>query len=244
MHQLLPEPAEIDPYEAHATAHRPAPDGRPWMALNMVTSADGATAVGGVSGKLGGDADLQVFRAIRAVADVIVAAAGTVRAEGYGPPRPSQAVQEARLARGQTRVPRLVVVSRTLELDEASPMFTDAAEPPLIFTVERAPADRVAALAPVADLRIAGTESVDFAVMAATLGDLGIRCAIVEGGAVLNGQLLAQGLIDELNLTLAAVLVGGESRRAIEGTVEAIEPLRLAHLWTEDDHLLARYVRA
>ena len=241
--QLLPEPAEIDPFEAHAGADRPPPPGRPWMALNMVASADGATSVDGVSESLGGPADFEVFKAIRAVADVIVAAAGTVRAEGYGPPKPSKAVQAARLARGQTRVPRLAVVSRTLELDEHSAMFTEADEPPLVFTTDDPPADRVAALEPVADLRAAGPGSVDFSAMAAILGELGVRCAVVEGGPALNGQLLAADLVDELNLTIAAVLAGGPSKRVVVSDVEAVHPLALAHLWESDGHLLARYVR-
>ena len=53
----------------------------------MVATVDGATAVDGRSGGLGGPADKGVFGAIRAVADVILVGAGTVRAERYGSPR-------------------------------------------------------------------------------------------------------------------------------------------------------------
>ena len=79
MRQLLPESAEVDPVAAHATAARPSPGHRPWVALNMVASVDGATAIDGVSGGLGGSGDTEVFRALRAIADVILVAAGTVR---------------------------------------------------------------------------------------------------------------------------------------------------------------------
>ena len=243
MRQLLPVPLDIDPLDAHAAAARPAPAHRPWVALNMVTSTDGATAVAGVSGALGGQADHQVFAAIRAVADVIVAAAGTIRAEGYGPPRPSDAAQAARVARGQAASPRIAVVSGSLDLDEHSSLFTEAVEPPLIFTVEQAPPDRVAALSPVAELRVTGEARVDLAAMLQDLGTLGARCAVVEGGPVLNGQLLAIDLVDELNLTLAPVLVGGHSRRAIVGDDETPRWMTLAHLWESDGELLARYVR-
>ena len=83
----------------------------------MVASVDGATAIDGVSGGLGGPADKQVFSAIRGVADVILAGAGTVRAERYGPPRTPPSIQAARRARGQAAKPRLAVVSRSLDLD-------------------------------------------------------------------------------------------------------------------------------
>ena len=144
MRQLLPEPAEVDPVAAHAAAVRPAPEGRPWVALNMVASVDGATALDGVSGGLGGPGDKAVFRALRGVADVILVAAGTVRAEGYGPPRTPPELQEARRARDQAPFPRIAIVSGSLGLDPTSRVFAEAPEPPLVFTGSEAPADRVA----------------------------------------------------------------------------------------------------
>lgn len=246
--QLLPEPAEIDPFIAHAAASRPAPEGRPWMALNMVASADGAIAVEGRSGGLGSDADHAVFRAIRGIADVIIAGAGTVRAEGYGPPRPSEAVQAARVARGQAPVPRLAIVSGSLDLDETEALFTEAQQRPLIFTGRSAGTDRpdrLDALRTVADVHLAGEGSdVDMTAMASQLGALGVRCAVVEGGPALNGHLLAHDLIDELNLTVAPVLVGGAERRAIVGATDHLARMDLAHLWESEGNLLARYVRA
>lgn len=245
MRQLLPVPAaDVDPFEAHARADRPTPPGRPWMALNMVTSTDGAIAIAGRSGSLGSEADHQVFRAIRAVGDVIIAAGGTVRAEGYGPPKPTEAVRAARVERGQAAYPRMAVVSGSLDLDETSSYFTEAPEPPLVYTVERAPEVRLAALRRVADVQVLGEESVDLTAMAAHLGSLGMRCAVVEGGGVLNGHLLEVDLIDELNLTLAPLLVGGSARRAVASIAEHPTRLDLAHLWESEGNLLARYVRS
>ena len=64
--QLLPEPPTTSiPSEAYADAPagRRTAD-RPWVLVNMVASADGATAVDGRSGRLGGDRPTkQVFRA-------------------------------------------------------------------------------------------------------------------------------------------------------------------------------------
>jgi riboflavin-specific deaminase-like protein len=244
MRQLLPGPADVDPFEAHARAARPAPPGRPWMALNMVTSTDGAISIDGRSGSLGSDADRQVFRALRAVADVIIAAGGTVRAEGYGPPKPTEEVRAARTARGQAAFPRMAVISGSLDLDETSDYFTRAPEPPLVYTSSAAPADRVAALREVADVQVAGDEQVDVAQVAAHLGSLGVRCALVEGGGVLNGHFLAADLIDELNLTLAPMLVGGGARRAVSSADEFPRHLELAHLWEAEGALFARYLRS
>ena len=78
MRQLLPEPADIDPFDAHARAERPAPADRPWLLLNMVTSTDGAISVGGRSGSLGSDADHQVHEHLL---DAIVAGDGPTAAQ-------------------------------------------------------------------------------------------------------------------------------------------------------------------
>ena len=64
------------------------PAERAWVIVSMIASIDGATAVDGVSGALGHPTDKAVLGLARAAADVILVGAATVRAEGYGPPRP------------------------------------------------------------------------------------------------------------------------------------------------------------
>ena len=63
---------------------------RPWVCVNMVASVDGATQVDGRSSSIGDRQDTVVFRSLRAIADVVLVAAATVRAEGYGSRRPSR----------------------------------------------------------------------------------------------------------------------------------------------------------
>lgn len=86
MRQLLPFPG--DPVDPAALYGDLAPGGtRPTVRLNMIASVDGATAVAGVSGGLGGAADQALFAVLRSQADVVLVAAGTIRAEHYGPCR-------------------------------------------------------------------------------------------------------------------------------------------------------------
>src|SRR5262245_36804108 len=94
MRRLLPGPLEeVDPRSAYALG-RPRPGDRPWLLVNMVTSLDGAVAIDGRSGALGGPGDHLVFHALRSLADVILVGAATVRAERYGPVRLPPEVQE------------------------------------------------------------------------------------------------------------------------------------------------------
>jgi 5-amino-6-(5-phosphoribosylamino)uracil reductase len=84
MRQLLPFPCDpVDP--AMLYAELPSAGTRPAVRLNMIASLDGATTVSGVSGSLGGPADHALFAVLRSQADVVLVAAGTVRAERYGP---------------------------------------------------------------------------------------------------------------------------------------------------------------
>ncbi len=56
----------------------------------MITSADGAVAIDGVSGGLGGSSDRSVFRHLRSIADGVLVGAETVRRERYSPIPPHQ----------------------------------------------------------------------------------------------------------------------------------------------------------
>lgn len=244
MRQLHPDSDEVDPAAAHGTAIRSRTDGRPWVLMNMVTSIDGATAVDGVSGGLGGPGDKDVFSAIRAVADVIIAAAGTMRAEDYGPPRTPPARQDERRARGQAPFPRLAAITSSLDLDPSSPLFTESVEAPLIYTVDTAPADRQAALADRAEIVTAGTDRVDLSTVIDDLAARGATIVLVEGGPGLNGQFVAEGLVDEINVSTAPSLVGGDSPRIAHGEpVSSPTGLSLAHLWEDDGFLFSRYTR-
>ncbi len=71
----------------------------------------------------------------------------------------------------------------------------------------------------------------------------GIRALLCEGGPRLHGSLQAAGLVDDLFLTIAPKLVGGEAPRIVEGALPRVEPLELAWLLEEDGELFARYSR-
>ncbi len=245
MRQLLPPDAStaVDPFAAYAADRRPMPADRPWLLSNMVVSADGATAVDGLSGALGGDGDRQVFRAIRALADVIVVGAATARAENYGPPVVSDAVRAQRTARGQQPAPAIAVVSGSANLDPTARLFADGYRP-VIYTAASAPADRVGALDPVADVVTAGDARVDLAAVLRDLGSRGHRVALCEGGPSINGQLLGLDLFDELAISIAPVAVSGDAKRLMVGPVQIPPRDFVLERVLEHDHVLfCRYVR-
>jgi riboflavin biosynthesis pyrimidine reductase len=228
----------------------PFPD-RPWVLANFVASVDGAaTGPDGRSGSISGPADRAMFQALRAAADVVLAGAGTVRTENYGRPRLARELQEARRARGRPPLPRLAVVSASLRLDPSSRFFTEAVpdQPPIVLTTGAAlaePSDRAERLAAVAALHPAGDTTVDWGRALRLLHrELGAGVVLTEGGPTVIGQLLTTDLLDELCLTVAPLVAGGDAPRIAAGArLEAALAQRLDRVVRTDGFLFLRYLR-
>ncbi|MBO0828871.1 MAG: pyrimidine reductase family protein [Streptosporangiales bacterium] len=217
----------------------------PWVRANMIASVDGAAVLDGGSRALGSAADRELIGTLRALADVVLVGAGTARVERYGPLRPRSARRSARVAAGLPPCPRLAVVSGSLDLDPAAPMFTAAEVPTLVVTCSAAPAERLRALGEVAEVVLAGDSRVDVAAAVAALRARGLPHVLCEGGARLLGQLTAAGRLDELCLTVSPLLVAGTAPRVLAGTpLPAPAPVRLAGVLEESGYLYLRYVRA
>ena len=245
MRRLEPEPAEVHDVAAFvAAAARPSPPDRPWVLVNMIASLDGSITIDRRSGGLARPADREMFFALRGIADVVLAGAGTVRTEGYGPARPSATVRSARRGRGQTEVPRIAILTRSVELDLDAPLFTATEERPIILTCEAAPAERRSAAAAVAEVIVAGEASVDLPHALRALHEHGVRTITCEGGPQVNGDLLLADLVDEWCLTLSPLLVGGDAARAIVGPLPpAPRDLHLDWVLEGDGLLLTRWLR-
>lgn len=244
MRQLVPSPEDVDPVVAYLAAERPAPSGRPWFVMGMVASIDGATAIDGRSGALGGEADKAVFRAVRAIADVIMVGAGTLRAEGYGPVRFSDAVIESRREAGRSiDPPRLAIVTSSLDLDLDSAVFSADGARPIVFTTTDGDDGLIDAVSEVADVHRSGTRRVDLAAAASILAGLGVGVVVSEGGPSLNGALADAGLVDEVCLSIAPQLAGGDSSRIVAGAGATDVNFGLASLLLDDEVLFARWTR-
>jgi riboflavin biosynthesis pyrimidine reductase len=84
---------------------------------------------------------------------------------------------------------------------------------------------------------------VDLPALLRSLREEGIRALLCEGGPTLHGALQIEGLVDELFLTIAPKLVGGEGARILEGVLPETAELELAWLLEQDGELFARYRR-
>ena len=78
----------------------------------------------------------------------------------------------------------------------------------------------------------------------ATLAERGVYRVLCEGGPHLLGQLAAEGLLDELCLTVTPVLAGPGPTRVVAGAPFPARPMTLAHVLTDDGALFCRYLVA
>ena len=241
LQRLHPRPAgPVDAADAYAL---PDGGGR-HLRVNIVASVDGAAAVDGRVGVLSGAADQELLGLLRAMCDVLLVGAGTVRAEGYGPIRLSDAWQQRRVANGQQAHPRLAILTRGIDLDLGARVFTAATERPLLVTTGLAPVDRRRAAEEVADVVVAGEHRVDLGPALDALAARGLPRILSEGGPHVLAEMFAGDLVDELCLAVAPVVTCGAEPRITAGpALPAPVGLGLAHVLEKDDFLFLRYAR-
>lgn len=225
MRRLLPDPGpttvseQLETYEPWGEPR----EERPLVAMNFVATVDGRATIEGRSGPIGSDADTAMLAGLRTRFDAVVIGAGTMRVERYGPMKPL-----------------LVLVSGRLDLPWDAPVFTEGGEV-LIFTASEAEPPETAATVEV--VRHEGAVNLTEA-LRYLRRERGVRALLSEGGPHLHAQMQADRLVDDLFLTIAPKLSGGEAPRIIEGPLPQVAELELVWLLEEDGELFARYRRA
>jgi riboflavin biosynthesis pyrimidine reductase len=216
---------------------------RTWVRANFVSTLDGAVqGSDDRAASISDRADQRVFALLRSLCDVVVVGAGTARAEGYAPVLPHEVDGELRQRRGMTAVPAIAVVTRTVDVSDD--LLRGGAAPTLVFTTTTAPAARVEESRSLAEVVVAGEQTIDPALVVDELTKRGYQRILLEGGPQLMRSFVAAGRCDELCLTISSLLVGGDRHRLLRGgAVEPPESLQLRHLLEEDGTLFCRYTR-
>jgi riboflavin biosynthesis pyrimidine reductase len=214
-----------------------------WLAVNFVSSADGAVTVEGRSATLSTPADRIVYRLGNDLADVVLVGAGTALIEGFEGGQPDAQAAERRRRHGLAPSAPVAVVTSGRSLPPDAPVITKAAVPTIVITSEAAPADLRAAWSSAgADVLVAGTDTVDLRKAVDGLVARGLTRIDCEGGPHLFASLAAAGVVDELRLTIAPLLVAGTASRVAAGAGLDPARLELSSVLVEDGTLLLRYL--
>lgn len=214
----------------------PAPDGRPYVILNMVASLDGKVTVAGTERGLGSPADQRLMRELRVHADVVLNGAGTLRASGTSSRLDAEELEALRLSRGLARQPVSAVISRSGNLPLERAFFTKPDEfEAVVYLGEHAPPQRRAAIAATGRTIVDLPQGDEVRAALTHMHDaLGAKLLLVEGGPTINGELFRLDLVDEFFLTLGPIVVGGRGGlTAVENdttpAVDALQRLALIH---------------
>lgn len=189
--------------------------GRPWLRLKLAMSLDGRTALAdGASKWITGAAARADVQRWRARSSALLTGSGTVRADD---PRLTLRPGEAGLEPADADAPPLlrVVLDRTLTTPAGAAVLDGSAPTLIVHAPDAAPADaRYAAVERVAvPLAVeSGPPRLDLGAVLALLAARGVNELQVEAGPTLGGALFAAGLVDELLLYVAPVLLGDRAQ--------------------------------
>ena len=238
MRRLAPDLADLDD-DGLAGAYS-VPAGR-HLRVNFIAALDGAISVQGRSGGLGSPGDRRVFQVLRALADGVLVGAGTAAAEGYRPITAGSPVGLLRAQLGRPAVAPVVVTSRRASLSPTDQLVTGAVVPTVLVTCAAADPDRRAALAAAGvDVLVCGDEDVDLPAAIDALAERGVQQLVCEGGPALFQAALTAGVVDELDLSISPLLVGG-GPGLLPGALPTPARAELRQVLAEDDVLFTRW---
>lgn len=179
----------------------------------MVISADGHFEdTTGSSRGLSSPLDLKVLLTLRALSDAILVGATTIRKENYQTPK-----LRGEFTQLNTVAPKLVILSRTLEFDLTTRLFTNPENKPIFVS---SPQDdtywqlnyqQLSKLANVilVDKYFSLTEVVTH------LRNLGMQKITSEGGLKTLVELMQEDLVDELDITMSPISLGHPAARTV-----------------------------
>jgi riboflavin biosynthesis pyrimidine reductase len=226
----------------------------PRLYANFVETLDGVVAIPELEKSNAlvaddSDADKFVMGLLRATADAVLIGSGTLLASPKGTWRPERVYPKAaegfaalREGWGMAERPAVAVVSSGASLDANQPVLQDA-----VVLTTTAGAERLSAILPDV-VAVNDGDWVDLRAAVDVLRARGHARILSEAGPTVFGSLLADGLVDELFLTLSPVVAGRHTVGRRLGLVEGVELLpqlrragRLVSVRRSESHVFLRY---
>lgn len=229
----LPLPHEL--LTLHGRLQFPPHFGRPYVFGNFVSTLDGVVTLNEPDHSTGGDIsgfnqqDRMVMGLLRAIADVVIVGAGTLRIEPnhrwtaqYIYPSLAEEYSLLRTSLGKSAYPLNVIVTASGEVDLNLPVFQSTEIPVLIVTTPRGLQSIHLSHVP-ASVHITAVQSessISAQAILKVVSDVHQSdMLLVEGGPQLMGNFFAEQCLDELFLTLAPQVAGRDGSTERPGFV-------------------------
>ncbi len=186
---------------------------RPYVFINTATSADGKIDTFERKGSaISSIRDKERVDQLRADADAVLVGGKTLLGELPKLTVKSEALREARVKRGVTPNPIKVGVVTSADIPLDSDFIKAGPARAVIFTTSRTSISQLETLrANGVEVFVDDAPRVNLGKMMETLGELGVKRLMVEGGGTINFELLRLGLVDELMIYIAPMIFGGDN---------------------------------
>ena len=186
---------------------------RPYVFINIATSADGKIDTFERKGSaISSKRDKERVDQLRADADAVLVGGKTLLGELPKLTVKDEALREARVKRGMTPNPIKVGVVTSADIPLDSDFIKAGPARAVIFTTSRTSISQLETLrANGVEVFVDDMPRVNLGKMMETLGELGVKRLMVEGGGTINFELLRLGLVDELMIYIAPMIFGGEN---------------------------------
>ncbi|TDA30344.1 MAG: 2,5-diamino-6-(ribosylamino)-4(3H)-pyrimidinone 5'-phosphate reductase [Archaeoglobi archaeon] len=186
---------------------------RPYVFVNIASSLDGKISDEKRRQlRISCREDLERVDELRASADAIMVGVGTILADNPKLNVKSKELRERRLREGRTENPLKVVVDSKCRIPDDAQVFDGKV---IVAVSKLAKRESLERIAKKAQIVVLGEEKVDLNSLLNFLYDQGVRRLMVEGGGTLISSLLREGLVDEMFIYYAPIIIGGSNSPTI-----------------------------
>jgi 2,5-diamino-6-(ribosylamino)-4(3H)-pyrimidinone 5'-phosphate reductase len=180
---------------------------KPYVILNSAMTIDGKIATKTGNSEISGIEDLIRVHKLRKDVDAIMVGINTVIADD---PRLTVHKIPANIEDNPIRV---VIDSKARTPLSSRILNSDA--PTLIVVCEAASSKKIKRLNEIVEVMICGKTSIDLNTLMEKLALKGIKSLMLEGGSTLNYSMLMEGLVSEMRICIAPMVVGGKDAKTL-----------------------------
>lgn len=185
---------------------------KPYVILNAAMTLDGKIATKTGSSEISGPEDLKRVHELRKSVDGIMVGINTVIVDD---PR----LTVHKIPSEKSDNPIRVVVDSSGRTPPQSRILNDDAETIIAISKSKTPKkdveERIDILSKKANIIYCGEDSVDLKELMNSLYLKGIKTLMLEGGSTLNFSMIKEGLIDEIKISIAPMVVGGHDAKTL-----------------------------